>query len=113
MALPHDHDVQLQLLSLLNESPGGTLHCQDIYGLLAERFPGLTPDDVSGPFGNSVSHWANRVQFARLHLVLTGLMDPTYFSGRAYWAISDAGRIYIENVARQADELLKELDGLG
>lgn len=109
MPLPHDYDIQLQLLDLLEESLDGPMQCGDIYERLAERFPELDADDVSIPFRNSVSHWANRVQFARLHLLLQGYLLPTYVSGRGVWAISAAGREHIRHIREEADKALDEL----
>jgi len=89
MALPHDHDTQYQLLALLNEAPNGKMHCQEVYLRLAERFPQLNGDDMSGPYRNSCSQWANHVQWARHHLLLQGHLLPSYLSGRGFWAISE------------------------
>src|SRR6267142_7220970 len=105
MALPRDHDIQMQLLVLLADAPHGRMHCQDVYALLAERFPELDDEDVSIRFANSISHWANRVQFARLHLLLQGYLLPTYLSGWAAWAISEAGRSYVNDTRRTANML--------
>src|SRR5882762_5521061 len=112
MALPHDHDIQYQLLLLLDEAPDGTMHCQDIYRELATRFPQLTPDDVEVPFANSCSHWANRGQWARHHLLLQGHLVPQYLTGRGFWTISDGGRAYVRDVIQRAHQLLRELDDL-
>ena len=85
------------------------MECGDVYKLLAHRFPELEADDVSIPFKNSVSHWANRVQFARLHLVLQGYLLPSYLSERGVWVISPTGRAYIRHVREEADQALDEL----
>jgi hypothetical protein len=111
MAIPHDHLIRLQLLGLLKEAPNGTLHCNDVYRLLAAAFPCLTKEELTVPYANSVSKWANRVQFARLHLVLFGYIEPPYLSGRGYWTISKVGRAYIQRLQREAEEALRELGG--
>ena len=110
MAIPHDHDVQFQLLTLLDGVPDGTTHCRDAYVGLRERFPQLTCDEVDVPYRRSVSHWANRVQFARLHLVRRGFMLRSPSSGRGYWTISPAGRQYLKDSKRLAEELVRELE---
>lgn len=109
MSLPHDYDIQLQLLDLLDASPNGAMECGDIYKRLADHFPELDEDDIAIPFANSVSHWANRVQFARLHLVLRGYLLPSCLSGRGVWVISAAGRAYVRRVREEADHALDEL----
>jgi len=109
MALPHDYDIQFQLLDLLDTSQDGAMECGNVYKRLADRFPELEADDVSIPFGDRVSHWANRVQFARLHLLLQGYLLPSYLSGRGVWVISPAGRAYIHHMRELADQLLDEL----
>ncbi len=45
MALPHDEEIQAELLRLLADAPHGRMHCQDIYEDLARRFPCLTKDE--------------------------------------------------------------------
>lgn len=110
MSLPHDHDMQIQLLQILDEAPDGTMQSSEVYEALADRFPQLTPDDTSVPYRRSVSHWANRVQFARLHLLLRGFILPLHLSGRGFWSISPAGRAHIRQLVRHAEELLKELE---
>ena len=93
MALPHDEDVQDALLKLLATASEGRMQCRDIYRLLAEQFPRLTADELEVPYRNSVSHWANRVQFARLHLVRKGwILRPSSGGGRGYWTLSAGGR---------------------
>ena len=93
MAIPHDDVIQLQLLELLSNAPDGTMHCNDVYTKLAELFPRLTADELFIPYRTSASKWANRVQWARQHLVQAGLLlRPHAGSGRGFWTISDKGR---------------------
>lgn len=112
MALQHDEDIQIELLRLLADAPYGRMHCRDIYEALASRFPSLTEDEKTVPYRNSVSHWANRVQFARLHLVGKGCILHASMNGRAVWAISDKGRTSILDLDELAKSLLAELDAL-
>lgn len=112
MALPHDEEIQTELLSLLADAPHGRMHCQDIYEELARRFRCLTEDEKTEPYRNSVSHWANRVQFARLHLVDRGWLLHASINERAVWAISDNGRTAILELDQLAKSALAELDAL-
>jgi len=110
MALPHDEEIQAELLRLLADAPLGRMHCQEIYETLARRFPCLTEDEKTEPYRNSVSHWANRVQFARLHLVDKGWFLHASMNNRAVWVISDNGRTAILELDELAKSALAELD---
>ena len=111
MALPSDPDIQIQLLVLLSAAPNLQMRTRDIYGSLAQRFPQLTRDELNVPYRNSVSHWANRVQFARLHLVELGyILRPYSGSGRGIWKLSEKGRKALTDRRALADKLLAELD---
>jgi hypothetical protein len=112
MALPHDEEIQIELLRLLADALHGRMHCQDIYQVLARRFPCLTEDEKTVPYRNSVSHWANRVQFARLHLVDRGWLLHASMNGRAVWAISDKGRTAILELDELVKSALAELDAM-
>lgn len=64
------------------------------YDRLAQLHPELTLDERTQPYRNAVSKWANRVQFARLHLANRGLLyragvGPN--AGRGYWVITPRG----------------------
>jgi len=84
MAQPNDEDVQTELLRLLSIAPEGRMHCRDVYLTLAAKFPRLTKHELEDPYRSSISHWANRVQFARLHLVEKGWVHrPATGGGRA------------------------------
>ena len=109
MSIPHDHAIQYSLLRLLEQQLDGKMHCNDVYRILAEQFPQLTRSELEDPYQNSLSHWANRVQFAVLHLRNEGLvLHHTVAGGRGIWAISAAGREWLARLP-DADELLKEL----
>jgi len=87
------------------------MHCSDVYKVLAEQFPELTEDEVTIPYKNSVSHWANRVQFARLHLVRQGCVLPPYVANdRGFWTITRAGRQCLVELAQIGGRLLEELE---
>lgn len=72
MVLPHDDELQDALVDYLFQSPDYRAHAQECYSALEERFPQLSPEEVNERYRSSVSKWANRVQFARLHLVHGG-----------------------------------------
>jgi restriction endonuclease Mrr len=113
MTLPHDDYVQTQLLRLLSAAPGGRMYCQDVYIELAKQFPLLTEDEMRVPYKNSVSHWANRVQFARLHMVRKGwILHPTMGGGRGFWQISESGRRALALADEMGKKLLAELCAL-
>jgi hypothetical protein len=112
MALPNEEFLTIQLQCFLYEDGDANLHCSDVYERLAERFPCLTDDEISVPYGHSRSHWANRVQFARHRLVERKFLEPMHLSGRGYWKLTEAGRADVERMKQRADELLKELDTL-
>ena len=111
MALPHDSEIQMGLLRLLADAQDGSMYCADVYRALAEQFPELTEDEVTIRYRNAVSHWANRVQFARLHLVKQGWLLPPYVAGdRGFWTITRAGRQWLLEMAQIAEKMLEELD---
>ncbi|MBI5786735.1 MAG: winged helix-turn-helix domain-containing protein [Rhodocyclales bacterium] len=109
MSIPNDHAIQVFLLQLLEQSLDGKMHCNDAYWLLARQFPQLTTAELHDPYQNSLSHWANRVQFAVLRLKEQALMlHHTVAGGKGIWAISEKGRAWLATLPN-ADELLAEL----
>jgi restriction endonuclease Mrr len=72
--IPHDEDIQSALIAYLLDRPGHRASASQCYEALAEQFTDLTFDEVHVKYQNSVSKWANRVQFARLHLVQSGYL---------------------------------------
>jgi len=114
MALPNDEDIQTALLRLLARAPEGRMHCQDVYRVLATEFPNLTRREMNDPYRSSVSHWANRVQFARLHMVNKGwILRPATGGGRGYWTISPQGRKALDDLKALGKRLLAELEAMG
>lgn len=97
MAIPPNADIERELLILLAHSPGGRLRAADCYDELVEVFSEVTAEERTLKFQNSVSQWANRVQFCRQHLVDRGFIypaevgpDPEY----GVWIITPSGREY-------------------
>lgn len=110
MALPHDQTIQIELLELLAAQPEGKMHCNDVYKVLAKRFPKLTERELTEPYQTSQSHWANRVQFAVMHLKEQGLMlHHTMAGGIGIWGISEKGRKHIKKLEKACEDLLKDL----
>ena len=108
MAIPDDSTIQYSLLHLLSQQPGGMLRSHDVYRILSDQFPQLTHAELHDPYANSVSHWANRVQWAVQHLRESGLLQQHGTSGRGRWIISSAGRKWLASLPK-ADDLLREL----
>ncbi len=95
MAIPHDEIIKKELLALLAHTHGGRLYVHKVYDELAKLHPNLTQQELNDPYRNSKSKWANRVQFARLHLVQHGLLYRDGYGpnpSRGVWIITDAGR---------------------
>ena len=104
MAIPHDDTIQREILELLDGAPDGRMHLREVYDRLARLHPELTADERYLKYQHSLSEWANRVQFARLHLVGRGFVfragagpNPQ----RGFWIITDSGREYVASVALQ------------
>lgn len=101
MTIPHDDIIKKELLALLASSPSGRLPVQKIYDKLARLHPELTEQEKNDRYRNSLSLWANRIQFARLHLVNR---DMIYRAGAGprpiygEWIITDQGRRQAENL---------------
>ncbi|WP_194763013.1 winged helix-turn-helix domain-containing protein [Microbacterium sp. UFMG61] len=94
MAIPHDKEIQEALLHHLARSNDHRSHAQECYEALALLFPELTIEEKKDRYRSSISKWANRVQFARLHLVNGGYLfragdgpSPT----RGVWILTSAG----------------------
>jgi predicted HNH restriction endonuclease len=94
MAIPDDNIIQQELLALIAAKPNKRVHASTAYDELAPLHPELTHQELTERYQNSVSKWANRVQFARLHLVNKGLLyraneGPNASPG--YWALTPTG----------------------
>ena len=94
MSIPDDDTIQRELLSLIAGSPERRVLAAAAYEQLAQLHPELTHEERTQRYRNSVSKWANRVQFARLHLANRGLLyragvGPSAAHG--YWVITPKG----------------------
>ena len=113
MAIPNDERIQWELMSLLLSAPNAQMHCQDVYRRLAAKFPELTDDEQNVPYRDSQSHWANRVQWARQHLVDKGwLLRPYSADGRGYWKVSAKGRKALADRSADIDRMMVEIAAL-
>lgn len=114
MAIPNDELIQDELVKLLNNAEGKTLYCNVIYDELAKLFPDLTVIEKTRKYRESKSKWANRVQFARLHLVNEGLLLPAdKINRRGYWKLSTEGENYarsLRSIKVSSDSSLIELN---
>lgn len=93
--IPHDERIQRALLAYLFSRPCARASAKACYDELADGFPELTFEEVSERYQNARSKWANRVQFARLHLVEQGFIyragsgpDPRH----GEWILTEAGK---------------------
>src|ERR1035437_3134603 len=92
MSIPNDKIIQDELLKLLYNSEEKMLHCKSVYDSLAKLFPELTVEEKTKKYRESLNKWANRVQFARLHLVNNGLLLNAKETKKfGYWKISLSG----------------------
>ena len=95
MSIPHDDLIKKELISLLASAPDGRMDVQKIYEKLAKLHPELTEQEKYDRYRHSLSKWANRVQFARLHLVNQGMIHRAGAGHRAangVWIITEKGR---------------------
>lgn len=89
MAIPSEKDIELPLLQEI-QATGGEARPSDLYDKVARHFPQLTPSDqtVSHP-RSGLLIWANRVAWARQHLVNKGEIDASI---RGIWRITEKGK---------------------
>jgi len=90
MPFPKQREIEIPLLAAIQRL-GGTAKPRDIYPIVAEQFPELTPEELTQTLESSAStrKWWNLVQWVRQHLVELGELDG---GTRGVWTISDAGR---------------------
>jgi len=112
MTIPHDNIIKQELLMLLGTESEKRIHASKAYEVLGDLHPELTFQERNEKYQNSVSQWANRVQFARLHLVNESLLfrankGPNPSTG--YWILTPEGE-YQANmlISRSGDGELEE-----
>ena len=94
MSIPDDDTIQRELLVLIASRPERRVLASAAYDELAYLHPELTSEELTQRYRNSVSKWANRVQFARLHLANRGLLyraNTGLNAGHGYWVITPKG----------------------
>jgi|SRR4249919_1428931 restriction system protein len=89
MAFPRQSDVEVPLLTALNEC-GGSAKPRDVYGKVAAHFPELTSAEQEQRLEStpSVRKWWNLVQWVRQHLVEAGEIDG---STHGVWTLTPKG----------------------
>jgi len=100
MSIPQDDVIQKELIILLYSYTDFRLHVHNIYEELAKLHPELTKQEKFEKYRNSLSKWANRVQFARLHLVHKGLLyrdGEGPLPSRGGWVLTEVGNKYAQN----------------
>jgi predicted HNH restriction endonuclease len=101
MAIPDDETLKQELLSFLASEPDARASVWRVYEQLALWHPELTDAEKSERYRNSASKWANRVQFARLHLVNNGFVhraNATSHAPRNYWALTPKGQEHARSI---------------
>lgn len=94
MTLPKPRDMKLWLAVLKEiEAAGGAAKPADLYPKLVAYFPLITPEDLTATNPAGGNKWTNQVQWARLHMVVRGLLQK---SAPGTWAISEAGRRWLQ-----------------
>ena len=89
MAIPSEKDIELPLLREI-EAAGGEARPSELYDKVARHFPQLTPSDQTVRHQRSgLLIWANRVAWARQHLVNKGEVDASTYG---IWKITERGR---------------------
>ena len=104
MAIPNEESIKEVILKELyqHRDKGYSLTAQETYRNTYEYFEEtLTDDEIYKRYQNSISKWANAVQWARKHLIDEGLLLPKNKSGRNKWTLSEKGikigrKLYLE-----------------
>jgi restriction system protein len=101
MAIPTQKAIELPLLTELQKI-GGRAKPKELYPLVAQHFPDLTPEDMQERMRDGFTYkWWNRVQWARQKCVEIGEIDGSEFG---VWKITPEGvaRVERETTARPA-----------
>lgn len=113
MAIPDDETIKRELLSLLLTAPRDGMFVGQVYEELARLHPELTEEERTQRYRRSKSKWANRVQFARLHLANDGLLykeNENMLVRRGYWSLTPEGLAAASRVWRDDENAaLKQL----
>lgn len=90
--MPKQAVIEVPLLQVLAEMPGGRARPSDVYARIEKQFPELTKADLAERLDSGDLKWTNRVQWVRQSLVSKGEMSSP---SRGIWAITDRGRARI------------------
>lgn len=108
MAIPHENiikDIVLKHLYTKREEVYSIKSDDMYFELISEVWHGteeLTYEEINERYQQSISKWANAVQWAVKHLKDEGLLLPTNVSGRGIWNLSKKG---IEEAKRRWKEI--------
>ncbi len=94
MTIPADEVLQADLLAFLAAEPDARATIWRVYEQLVLRHPEVTEAERTQKYRNSASLWANRVQFARLHLANQGMLfraNGAPDAPRSYWKLTPKG----------------------
>lgn len=87
MALPSRDEIDSTLLSVLAEV--GRARLRDVYPRVTQRFPDITPRDLSATRSDGRYVWQNQIQWSRNRLADRGWLDRT--EQRGWWALTGSG----------------------
>lgn len=96
--LPEDA-YEAPLLQALNEF-GGSAPSRQVIDRVGEILDASLTELDREALSSGGIRWQSRVQFVRLRLIQQGLMVKE--SGRGVWAISDAGRTFLNEASKKA-----------
>ena len=94
MTIPTDEVLQADLLAFLAAEPDARATVWRVYEQLVLRHPEVTEAERTQKYRNSANLWANRVQFARLHLANQGMLfraNSAPDAPRSYWKLTPKG----------------------
>jgi len=93
-SLLREEEYELPMLQALIEL-GGSAPSRAVIDLVGSKIKDRLTDLDKEKLNSGAIRWENRIQFVRLRLVQQGLMSKE--TGRGVWAISDQGRVRVEN----------------
>jgi 5-methylcytosine-specific restriction protein A len=117
MTIPADDVLKSDLLAFLAAEPDTRASVWRVYEQLALRHPEVTHAERTQKYSNSASHWANRVQFARLHLVNQGMLfraNGAPDAPRSQWKLTpkgvEAARVFQSSAGPTESQVAADLD---
>ncbi len=95
MSLPNQTAIYPVLLKVLHDL-GGRARPKEVYPRVTQHFPEIRPEDRAVTLKHGDNQWQKRVQWARQHLVIAGLIDR---SERGVWTLTAEGQEYVRRGA--------------